>query len=142
MGGPFELTSLRFDPAIDLPDPFDSLMEANGLEIRQEHVDRYFEAAERLSGAKRGGSYHHVLGHPQLIQNDMRGECQLVTNGIYAGEPSGYATVGARELLRTAPDPVAAAATDRHRRRGPGLDVGRRWASKRGGRSGGPLPRS
>lgn len=33
---------------------------------------------------------HRCGGHPQEIQSDMRLECQLVTNGIYCGEPSGY----------------------------------------------------
>jgi uncharacterized protein YwqG len=33
---------------------------------------------------------HRCGGHPQEIQNDMRLECQLVTNGIYCGDPSGY----------------------------------------------------
>jgi len=33
---------------------------------------------------------HRCGGHPQEIQGDMRLECQLVTNGIYCGDPSGY----------------------------------------------------
>jgi uncharacterized protein YwqG len=33
---------------------------------------------------------HRCGGHPQEIQGDMRLECQLVTNGIYCGDSSGY----------------------------------------------------
>ncbi len=33
---------------------------------------------------------HRCGGHPQEIQNDMRLECQLVSNGIYCGDSSGY----------------------------------------------------
>jgi uncharacterized protein YwqG len=33
---------------------------------------------------------HRCGGHPQQIQGDMQLECQLVTNGIYCGDPSGY----------------------------------------------------
>ena len=33
---------------------------------------------------------HRCGGHPQEIQGDMRLECQLVSNGIYCGDPSGY----------------------------------------------------
>ena len=33
---------------------------------------------------------HRCGGHPQEIQGDMRLKCQLVTNGIYCGDPSGY----------------------------------------------------
>jgi uncharacterized protein YwqG len=33
---------------------------------------------------------HRCGGHPQEIQGDMRLECQLVTNGLYCGDSSGY----------------------------------------------------
>ena len=31
-----------------------------------------------------------MFGHPDSIQDDMQLECQLVTNGLYCGDPSGY----------------------------------------------------
>lgn len=33
---------------------------------------------------------HRCGGHPQEIQGDMRLECQLVTNGLYCGDATGY----------------------------------------------------
>jgi uncharacterized protein YwqG len=33
---------------------------------------------------------HRCGGHPQEIQGEMRLECQLVTNGLFCGDPSGY----------------------------------------------------
>lgn len=33
---------------------------------------------------------HRLLGHPEPIQGDMQLECQLVSHGLYCGDPSGY----------------------------------------------------
>ena len=30
------------------------------------------------------------MGHPKVIQNEMQLECQLVSNGLYCGDASGY----------------------------------------------------
>lgn len=37
-----------------------------------------------------GGPIHRCGGHEQELQGDMRLECQLVTNGLYCGDGSGY----------------------------------------------------
>lgn len=33
---------------------------------------------------------HKLLGHPDQIQGDMQLECQLVSNGLYCGDSTGY----------------------------------------------------
>lgn len=33
---------------------------------------------------------HRIDGHPNMIQGDMYLECQLVTNGLYCGDSTGY----------------------------------------------------
>ena len=33
---------------------------------------------------------HRCAGHPDQVQGEMRLECQLVTNGIWCGDSSGY----------------------------------------------------
>jgi uncharacterized protein YwqG len=43
-----------------------------------------------------------LLGDPQNIHGDMRGECALVTSGIYCGTPSGYQGKQAEELVALA----------------------------------------
>jgi uncharacterized protein YwqG len=51
------------------------------------------ELAKDLRGAGEGNFFedlHHLLGHAQAIQNDMRLECQLASHGLYCGDPSGY----------------------------------------------------
>jgi uncharacterized protein YwqG len=39
-----------------------------------------------------------MLGAPHVIQGDMPLECQLVTNGLYAGNASGYKDPRRKEL--------------------------------------------
>lgn len=49
--------------------------------------------------AKTGG-YHRMLGHSMNIQGDMQLEAQLVSNGLYCGDSSGYRD-SRRKLLET-----------------------------------------
>lgn len=37
-----------------------------------------------------GPTVHRLLGHPDPVQGDMQLECQLVTNGLYCGNATGY----------------------------------------------------
>src|SRR5215472_17318509 len=41
---------------------------------------------------------HRLLGHPDPVQGDMQVECQLVTNGLYCGDASGYQDPRAAQL--------------------------------------------
>jgi uncharacterized protein YwqG len=60
----------------------------------------YFKFASRLSAGPGGPNCprHRLLGHADNIQDDMQLEAQLVTNGLYCGEPSGYHAPRARAL--------------------------------------------
>lgn len=93
--------TLAFTAEINMADPWDRLVEDIGQMSNQE-ADAYNAIADAVAGGNADGTYHHLLGHPQLIQNDMRGEAQLVANGIDCGGPEGYASPRAMELLRTA----------------------------------------
>jgi hypothetical protein len=42
---------------------------------------------------------HRILGHSTNIQGDMQLEAQLVTNGLYCGDPSGYNRQVSRQQL-------------------------------------------
>lgn len=44
------------------------------------------------------GNLNKLLGYSDNIQNDMEFECELVTNGLYCGDPSGYNDPRAKEL--------------------------------------------
>lgn len=48
------------------------------------------------------GPRHRLLGHPHLVQGDLRGECQLASNGLFAGDPDAHATPAAKKLLASA----------------------------------------
>lgn len=41
---------------------------------------------------------HRLLGHADLVQGDMQVEAQLVTHGLYCGDPSGYRGARAQQL--------------------------------------------
>jgi uncharacterized protein YwqG len=47
---------------------------------------------------------HQKLGWPHVIQNEMELECQLVTNGLYLGDLSGYKDPRREELEPAAHD--------------------------------------
>jgi len=101
-GGPFEPCSLQLRYAVALPDVNDrSLAEyiANGCES---DTSRYRAHVHTLCDVTAAEPNHHLLGHPRLIQGDVRDQCQLVTNGIYCGDPSGYKHPKADSLLKDA----------------------------------------
>lgn len=75
---PCELT---FTSRVDLADSGDLLFRSIESTLSEEHLDAYW----RVLSALHPREYHHLLGHPQLVQNDMRLECQLVTSGVYMG---------------------------------------------------------
>jgi uncharacterized protein YwqG len=53
--------------------------------------DDYCDVCRQLMCAlSDDGPIHRCGGHPQEIQGDMRLECQLVANGLYCGDSSGY----------------------------------------------------
>jgi uncharacterized protein YwqG len=55
------------------------------LELEDEEV--YDNFLESYAGSE---TEHQLLGLPRPIQGEMELECQLVTNGLYTGDASGY----------------------------------------------------
>lgn len=74
-------------PAWDLPDASDEQCELDLLDD-EERFDAWQALGAHLRGS--GGIEHHLLGYPQPIQDEMRLQCQLVTNGLYCGNSTGY----------------------------------------------------
>jgi uncharacterized protein YwqG len=54
--------------------------------------------------AAEDATIHRLLGHPDPVQGDMQLECQLVTNGLYCGNASGYRDPRAAQLRPGAAD--------------------------------------
>jgi uncharacterized protein YwqG len=83
----FPKCNVRFKREWTLPTD----VELDGIHLSHWSDDRYRELCGRLMGGTTDREpIHRFGGHPQQIQGDMRLECQLVTNGIYCGDPSGY----------------------------------------------------
>ena len=73
-------------------------VEALGMppEVR----NTYGEALEAWSSSdeRERATFHRVMGHPEIIQNEMTLECQLASNGVYVGDTSGYTSEAAKML--------------------------------------------
>lgn len=104
----FEACSIRLQSAIDLPDLWDSVLAQAGLEVDDDQQEAYLEVQNELAGRPRrpldvDDLYHHVLGNPQLVQNDMRRECEAVTKGFKWSDPDIHQSVVVQSLLAEAP---------------------------------------
>ena len=82
--------SLIFKNKIEIPDLWSSL---SNFEFSEEENERYWELKEEFDGIQ-----NKILGHSDIIQNGMELECELVTNGLYCGDSSGYEDPKRKEL--------------------------------------------
>jgi uncharacterized protein YwqG len=86
--------AVAFNHLETYPDGQDDRVGALNLSDRQS--DQYVELC---SGVFEDGPRHHLFGYPSPVQgNDMELECQLVSHGLYCGDPSGYRHQRAKEL--------------------------------------------
>lgn len=74
---------VQASPELTLPDDLPDLV------YDTPEYNSYRALQEELVGSS-GSTHHRLLGHPQVVQNPMELECQLVTNGIYCGSSEGY----------------------------------------------------
>jgi len=94
---------IGFERFLSIPSPFSKAFVALGLEEADD--DAYWNLYDAVRGGEDGNAPgHQLLGLPNNIQDDMALECQLVTHGLYCGEPSGYQDPRARELEAGAAD--------------------------------------
>lgn len=95
----FPCAQLSFEPFLSLPDP--SLKSARDLLLEIGDYEQYRDFFETHAGP---APQHQILGWPHIIQNEMELECQLVTNGLYCGDLSGYKDSRRKELEPGADD--------------------------------------
>lgn len=57
------------------------------LNLDEKERDAYFDFCEDKIG---NSIINKIFGHPDQIQGDMQLECQLVSNGLFCGDSSGY----------------------------------------------------
>jgi uncharacterized protein YwqG len=83
--------ALVFEEGLSLPSTASDEVARLGLtDAELDALARFIEDYESPA--------HHLLGHPQPVQDDMALECQLASNGVYCGDPSGYASAEAARL--------------------------------------------
>jgi hypothetical protein len=83
----FPERSVGFTAEWTLPSAFGD--DEDGLSFWED--DDYRDLCLRImSASDEYCPIHRCGGYPQAIQGEMQLECQLVTNGIYCGDPSGY----------------------------------------------------
>jgi uncharacterized protein YwqG len=85
--GRFKPCSVSFEAFEDIPEPEDDDPQLGGLD--ENEADRYVELRNYISSGGQESS-HKLLGFANPVQGAMELECQLVTNGVYCGDESGY----------------------------------------------------
>ncbi|MDP2425265.1 MAG: YwqG family protein [Candidatus Izemoplasmatales bacterium] len=88
----FSEISLSFSPKVSAP-CYEELSPDWNFDI----VDVYNEVLEK-KGYTHGGYSSKLLGYSDNIQGDMTLECQLVSNGLYCGDGTGYHSPRRKEL--------------------------------------------
>lgn len=84
--GRFQCCSLKYNPDQNLPDAWSQYYAPQLSEEEKTLLFNYHDAVRGESNAPR----HRIGGHADCIQNPMELECQLVTNGLYCGNATGY----------------------------------------------------
>lgn len=70
--------------------------ELKGITLTEDESEKYCDLLEAIGG------HHRLLGHAEPIQNEMELECELVTNGLYCGDSTGYHDPRAKKLEKSA----------------------------------------
>jgi len=98
----FRPCAVKFFEALSMPGA-ESLPIAE-LELSEREKEKYWDFLEEFRNQHWAEEGHQILGRPDEIQGDMQLECQLVSNGLYCGDESGYRSPRREQL-----DPGAAA---------------------------------
>jgi uncharacterized protein YwqG len=84
--GKFQCCALRYNHEQNLPDACSAYYDPELSEDEKTLLFNYHDAVRDQSNAPR----HRIGGHADCVQNPMELECQLVTNGLYCGDATGY----------------------------------------------------
>lgn len=86
--GVHEYATCVLSPEIILTLPYNM----DGIELSDEQSNNYCNLLDDIGGQ------HRLFGHAAPVQSEMELECELVTNGLYCGDASGYKDPRAAEL--------------------------------------------
>ncbi len=98
----FPPCSVRVELEYNLPAE-EVVLGTLGVEFDEEESEAYAALQEQINGPE-DAVRHRMFGFADEIQGDMRLECQLVSNGLYCGNASGYEDPRAAELEAGAMD--------------------------------------
>jgi uncharacterized protein YwqG len=90
----FNECKLDFKTTVSLPSWDNEFVRKN---LSEKEIDQYLNLPQDYAINK-------MLGYANNIQSEMELECQLVTNGLYCGAPSGYNDPKSKELEKDAND--------------------------------------
>lgn len=96
---PLPASTAHFSSQLMLP-ATERALNSLATQLSETEYERYDDDVLGEIISDRPDVWHHMLGYPDEIQNDMQLECQLVTNGLYVGDSSGYRD-RRRRLLET-----------------------------------------
>jgi uncharacterized protein YwqG len=101
---PLEVRGLKFARGETLPHIGSQAYE--NLAAKVDLTDSYFDFLQEFEGQAYGQNVgrHRMFGHSANVQGDMQLEAQLVSNGLYCGDPSGYNDPRAAALAPGAAD--------------------------------------
>jgi uncharacterized protein YwqG len=91
----FKETGIEFKESVSLPNWEDERVRAV---LNDKEMNAYMDIWEN------GDLINKFLGHSNNIQGQMELECELVTNGLYLGDTSGYNDPRAEELKKNVND--------------------------------------
>lgn len=111
-GTAFKPTRLLMRQDVTLPLPGDDFFPLP-FDCDDDQDETYYELYEALTFQLDRNS-HRLLGHPAMIQGEMRQECQLVSNRLYCGNEKGRSDPVAKEHLGGAKDWMLLLQVDSH----------------------------
>ena len=97
----FIACALSFE--LDFTLPLDDSPIIRVLQLSSKERDLYFDLMMKVLELRKDDyPLNRLLGYPDQIQGEMQLECQLVSNGLYCGNSSGYNDPKAKELEKGA----------------------------------------
>ena len=87
----FGAAALQFETALEIPNCESGAVQP--LALSEDDRDSYWDMTDALYDAPDGlyaGAVNKLLGHSDNLQGNMELECELVTNGLFCGDASGY----------------------------------------------------
>jgi Domain of unknown function (DUF1963) len=98
--GPFHCCKIDFEPSVNLPDAWSIHYQPELSDAERDELFEYFDWYH----SRTVGPNHRIGGHAECVPSPIELACQLVANGLYCGDSSGYEAPRRTSLEKTAAD--------------------------------------